>query len=72
MTLDLHGTKHQDVRGVFDTFMFTAMQSDTVEVTIITGNSTSMKKITTECIEEYGFTILPFEPNMGSIKIAIK
>lgn len=72
MILDLHGVKHQDVRGVFDTFMFSAMQTDTVEVTIVTGNSISMKKITQECIDEYGFTLLPFEPNMGSIKIAIK
>lgn len=71
MVLDLHGVKHQDVTGVFDTFVWEAMKNKEVEISVITGNSTSMKKKVQECIEEYGFSILPFEQNMGTIKIAI-
>lgn len=71
MVLDLHGVKHQDVTGVFDTFIWEAMQNNEVEVSVITGNSFSMKKRVQECIAEYGFTILPFEENMGTIKVAI-
>ncbi len=71
MTLDLHGVKHQDVSGKFDTFIWEAMKQKKVEVSVITGNSTSMQKMVRSCITEYGFSILPFEENMGTIKIAI-
>lgn len=71
MILDLHGVKHQDVTVKFDTFIWEAIQAKVVEVSIITGNSLSMQTITRKCISEYGFTILPFEENMGTIKINI-
>lgn len=71
MILDLHGVKHQNVSYVFDTFIWDAMRNKKVEVTVITGNSISMKKKILECIADYGFTIIPFEQNMGTIKIGI-
>ncbi len=71
MILDLHGVKHQDVSGKFDTFIWEAMKQKVVEVSVITGNSTSMQKMVRSCIADYGFTILPFEENMGTIKIQI-
>lgn len=72
MILDLHGVKHQDVRVKFDTFIYEAMKAKVSEVNIITGNSYSMQTQTRVCISEYGFTILPFEENGGTIKISIK
>lgn len=71
MVLDLHGIKHQDVTGKFDTFIWEAIRKNITEVDIITGNSKSMKDMVNKCIGEYGFTVLPFEPNMGTIKISI-
>lgn len=71
MVLDLHGIKHQNVTYAFDTFIWEAMLNKEVEVSVITGNSTSMKNKVKECVAEYGFTILPFEQNMGTIKIKI-
>lgn len=71
MVLDLHGVKHQDVSIKFDTFIWEAMKQRKVEVSIITGNSLSMQKIVKKCISEYGFEILPFEENLGTIKISI-
>ncbi len=71
MILDLHGVKHQDVSYKFDTFIWEAIKKKLVEVSIITGNSTSMKKMVTKCVDDYGFTILPFEENMGTIKISL-
>ena len=35
MTLDLHGIKHQDVTGKFDTFIWEAMKQKVVEVSVI-------------------------------------
>lgn len=72
MVLDLHGTKHQDVSAKFDTFIWEAMQNNEVEVSVITGNSTSMHKIVRELMVEYGLSIVPFEQNMGTIKIGLK
>lgn len=71
MILDLHGVKHQDVSYKFDTFIWEAMKQNLVEVSIITGNSSSMQRMVIKCIGEYGFTILPFQENMGTIKISL-
>lgn len=57
MELDLHGVKHQDVGSLLDSFIWENMKRKTSYIKIITGNSSKMKEIVYEIVEEYGFTI---------------
>jgi DNA-nicking Smr family endonuclease len=56
MTLDLHGTKHEDVTPLLDAFIYKHMKKKTSRVYIITGNSEDMKKIVSKVATEHGLT----------------
>jgi len=53
--LDLHGTKHEDVRRKVIRFIEDNWNYDG-EIEIITGNSYKMKKLVTEVVGEYDLT----------------
>jgi DNA-nicking Smr family endonuclease len=54
--LDLHGIKHADINQVVSKFIDKHIQSTTLEVMIITGNSDNMKKIVKETLRDYYLT----------------
>ena len=56
MTLDLHGTKHENVQKLLDDFIYKNMKLKTSRVYVITGNSPEMKTIVTRVANEYGLT----------------
>ena len=56
MTLDLHGTKHEDVTKLLDAFLYKHIKKKTSRVYVITGNSDDMKKIVSKISTEHGLT----------------
>jgi hypothetical protein len=68
-TLDLHGTKHEDVKN--ETIRFIERRWGTgAEIEIITGNSNIMKSIVIHVLKEYKvdfFTGKFYTPNSGRI-----
>jgi len=66
-SIDLHGVKHEDVGKLLDSFLWENMQKNVKGVRIITGNSSEMKRIVNEIIEEYGFVAVEEYFNTGSI-----
>lgn len=52
--LDLHGIKHSDVNRVLDDFIWECISNNISQATIITGNSSTMKSIAIQVIDEYG------------------
>ena len=55
-TIDLHGVKHENVRGLLDTFIWDNMKRKSNSVSIITGKSNEMKRIVSEILAEYGIS----------------
>lgn len=51
--LDLHGVKHKDVQKVLDRFIWEAMNSETHQVEIITGKSSTMMGLVNNYLSEY-------------------
>lgn len=66
-SIDLHGVKHEDVGKLLDSFLWENMQKNVKGIRIITGNSSEMKRIVNEIIEEYGFVAVEEYFNTGSI-----
>jgi DNA-nicking Smr family endonuclease len=67
MKLDLHGTRHQNVAKKVDCFVWEAMKNHTHQIEIVTGNSTIMKNIVINCLDEYGFTPNEINKSVGSL-----
>lgn len=53
MEIDLHGTKHSQVRTKLDRFIWVCMQNNVICANIITGNSEKMKKLVAQVLKEY-------------------
>lgn len=68
-TLDLHGTKHENVRRKLDEFFWLLMQKKISEATIITGYSERMKTIVQDTCKEYLFTWNESIHNTGQLNI---
>jgi DNA-nicking Smr family endonuclease len=71
--LDLHGTKHADVRRKVIRFI-EANWNCGEEVEIITGNSYEMKKLVTSVVSEYDLTYrMPyFDIESGCLRIMME
>jgi DNA-nicking Smr family endonuclease len=67
MKLDLHGTRHQNVAKKVDSFVWEAMKNHIHQIEIITGKSTIMKNIVTNCLDEYGFIPNEIDKSVGSL-----
>ena len=63
LTLDLHGTRHEEVDRIVENFI---LLSET-PVKIITGNSNKMKELVTQVIERHDFDWKYHEPNYGCL-----
>lgn len=68
--LDLHGTKHEDVRNKVIRFIESNWNCGE-EIEIVTGNSYKMKKLVTEVVSEYDLTYrMPyFDVSGGRLRI---
>ena len=53
-TLDLHGTKHEDVERKVLRFVESCWMNTEEEAEIITGHSDVMRKLALEVLKEYG------------------
>ena len=64
--LDLHGTKHNEVKNKIDDFVNTHYDfiNEYPELIIITGNSEKMKSIAKEILTEYSFQIIENGPRL--------
>tara|TARA_R100000664_G_C2678332_1_gene87438 strand:- start:378 stop:602 length:225 start_codon:yes stop_codon:yes gene_type:complete len=51
--LDLHGTRHADVFRKIDNFLYEHIEKGSRGVSIITGNSQTMKMLVSEIADEY-------------------
>jgi DNA-nicking Smr family endonuclease len=51
--LDLHGTRHSDVFRKIDNFLYEHIEKGSKGVSIITGNSKTMKMMVSEIADEY-------------------
>jgi DNA-nicking Smr family endonuclease len=71
MKLDLHGTKHEDVKRKLDVFFWECMQKKITQVEVITGMSDKMKEIVIDTANEYKFRVNDFNINPGSLFINI-
>lgn len=69
MTLDLHGTKHEDVKQILDNTIWECMKKKKSRLWIITGNSSEMKKIVVDVASEYG--LLAVESMFNTAEIII-
>jgi DNA-nicking Smr family endonuclease len=56
MTLDLHGTKHEDAQKLLDAFFYEHMRKNSSRVYVITGNSDKMKQIVSRVASEHGLS----------------
>jgi DNA-nicking Smr family endonuclease len=69
--LDLHGTKHSEVKILLDQFLWENMKNNQREVVVITGQSEHMKKIVRDCVDEYMMTCEEDFLNKGKIIIKL-
>jgi DNA-nicking Smr family endonuclease len=69
--LDLHGTKHSEVKVILDQFLWENMQKKVREVAIITGHSDHMKKIVKDCTEDYMMTCKEEHNNPGKLIVKL-
>lgn len=69
MTLDLHGTKHENVKRKVDVFVWEHMKKKTSQVKIVTGNSAPMKDIVTKCLSDYSLSPREEILNTGTLII---
>jgi DNA-nicking Smr family endonuclease len=53
MKLDLHGVKHADVDKELDSFLYEHLQTKNLQVEVVTGKSTTMKKIVKDLLVDY-------------------
>jgi hypothetical protein len=67
MKLDLHNTKHENVVGKLDSFIYLNMVTNSPQIEIITGKSPPMKDIVNKCLKEYGLTSREGFNNSGVI-----
>jgi DNA-nicking Smr family endonuclease len=58
MRLDLHGVKHIDVPQTLDLFLYKYMRQEYLRVEIITGKSSTMKKIVKKELKIYGLEVV--------------
>ncbi len=63
--LDLHGKKHNEVSNIIEDYILTTK----TPFSIITGNSNTMKNITTNILDNYKFKWVIFSANLGEIII---
>jgi hypothetical protein len=63
--LDLHGKKHNEVSHLIEDYILTTK----TPFSIITGNSNTMKNITTNILDNYKFKWVIFSANLGEIII---
>ena len=68
-TLDLHGTRHADVRDKLTHFFFWEYPNCS-EYVIITGNSIKMKKIVINWLEKHKYCYYIPSYNLGIIKVS--
>lgn len=67
--LDLHGVKHEEVQKILDGFIYENMMRKNSQITIITGNSSEMKRIVKDVVSEYGLTAVESITNTSQILI---
>jgi len=71
-TLDLHGTKHEDVSRKVDTFIGEHLQRGSNTVEIITGYSQKMKTIIANTLVDYNLELTEEPINAGRVIIRLK
>lgn len=71
-TLDLHGTKHEDVSRKVDLFIGEHLQKGSNSVEIITGFSQKMKKIVENTLLDYNLDIKEEPMNAGRVSVRLK
>ena len=69
--LDLHGTKHADVFRKIDNFLYEHIEKGSRGVSIITGNSQTMKMIVSEIADEYNIKHQTNLLNNGQIDLLL-
>ena len=69
MELDLHGTKHEDVKQILDKTIWECMKKKKSRLYVITGNSLDMKKIVSDVSREHGLTAVESMFNPAEILI---
>lgn len=57
MKLDLHGVKHADVDKELDSFLYEHLQTKNLQVEVVTGKSTTMKKIVKDLLVDYNLEV---------------
>jgi hypothetical protein len=70
--LDLHGFRYIDVPRVVDQFIGAHIIAGTHEITIITGNSPTMKLLVAEIASDYNCKIEDVWGNYGSVVINLR
>lgn len=66
-SIDLHGTKHEDVKRKLDIFFWEMMCKNVHSVEVITGCSSKMKKIVYETASDYGIEVIEGISNNGCL-----
>jgi DNA-nicking Smr family endonuclease len=69
--LDLHGFKHIEVPRILEQFIYDHMNRDSKEIEVVTGNSTRMKSIVKEIVDDYGMEITELWGNNGTMVIKL-
>ena len=71
-TLDLHGTKHEDVARKVDVFIGTHLQKGSSTIEIITGFSQKMRSIVENTLIDYHLEVKEEPMNAGRVVIRLK
>ena len=61
--LDLHGVKHAEAENIVEDFVL----SNQTPMSIVTGNSTPMKKIAMSVLDRHGYKWMIMAANLGEI-----
>lgn len=68
-TLDLHGTKHQDVEHTLENFFLWENNTVSQSIQVITGDSPTMQKLVTKWLDSNEFSYYIPSHNKGTIYV---
>jgi len=70
-SIDLHGIRHEFVVRKLDSFFWQSMNSNSMELEIITGVSDKMKDIVRRTCKDYNFKVIDHPLNLGCLIVTI-
>ena len=69
LSIDLHGVRHADVQRLLDARIWEAIRKNIPSLTVVTGQSTEMKRLVSSVAEEYDLRVRESTFNPGTLHL---